>query len=581
MKFRTRLFFLYLLTVGLMTIVLAAYLINFEEERIRGTLHEELLIQAKLIGYTLSGTSLISEDLADLVRRDARETGARVTVINLTGVVLADSAEDYRKMVNHRNRPEIQAALDDGEGYALRYSKTLRKNLIYVAYPIKQKQQIIGVIRLSRSQEQLNQSLFRVRWLIIGGILTAAFLAVLFGRFALNKITSPILELQRVAIRITNGDLSEKVRFYGHDELADLGLSLNSMTRQLSDSFTMISEEKQKLEVIMDNLTDGILVVDSNLEVILSNPAAIAIFGLKTKNIYQRPILELLINHHLLELIQEVVRTHQPLESELILHYPRERQLQVSLVPLQDEAKQLRGTIMVFHDLTKIRYLERVRQDFVANVSHELRTPITTIKVMAETLTRGGWQETELLKRYLGAIDQECDRLANLINDLLALAKLDSKIEVPTEQFTLYNLVQEVVERFEIADSLIKIVIDLPELPMVNANRNQIKQVLINLIDNAVKYNHPNGSVRIEASCEGENWVRVMVKDTGMGITTTDLKRIFERFYRVDKAHSRQIGGTGLGLSIVKHIVEGYGGKIEVESEVGQGSTFSFTISVC
>jgi len=539
------------------------------------------LIQAKLISSTLNQVNLLPEQLVDLVARDARETGARLTVVDKSGLVLADSAENYQKMVNHRNRPEIQAALIGKDGYILRYSKTLRQNLIYVAYPIIQRQKIVGVIRLARSQAQLNRSLMRVRWLIIGGILSAALLAVFFGHLVISKATKPILELQRVAVGITKGDLAEKVRFYGHDELAELGLTLNSMTRQLADFFAVISEEKQKLEVILANLTDGILVIDSNLKVILSNPAAIEILGLKIENVYQRPILEVIMNHHLLQLIQEVVRTRKPLESELLLHYPQNRQLQVSLAPLQDEAQHLRGSIIVFHDLTKIRYLERVRQDFVANVSHELRTPITTIKAMAETLTRGGWQEKELLMRYLLAIDQECDRLANLINDLLALAKLDSQIELLKESFELEKLIAEVSERFMISnESPPNLRIIIPELPLVYANRDQIKQVLINLIDNALKYNQTDGSVVIEARFETDAWIRVLVKDTGIGIPELDLNRIFERFYRVDKAHARQICGTGLGLAIVKHIVEGYGGKIEVESELGCGSIFSFTLPI-
>ena len=585
MKFRTRLFLFYLIAASLITIILSAYFINFEQKRARQALHEQLLVDAKLIANHFEDRQLYENPVgvSRMITKLAHQTNLRLTVIALNGKVLGDSASNYQRMPNHRDRPEIKLALTGHEGYITRYSMTLKEYLIYVAYPIWADQKVIGVIRVAKSQKQLMQMLFRIRLLISGGILLITILTLFLGWIALSRVTKPIIELQRLANQISQGDLSGRVRYFGQDELADLGLVFNKMAERLANSFAMIGDEKRKLEVILANLADGILVIDRNLKIILANPAAQSILGLDEETCQGRPILEAVLNHHLLELILEVTRSKTTFESELVLHYPHHKQLQVLLAPLKDETGILTGSIVVLHDLTQLRKLKRVRQDFVANVSHELRTPITAIKAMAETLLGGGWQDTPMLLRYLRAVDQESDRMAALINDLLALARLDSKTEVKIEPFDLAELIAEVKERFVTINLPVpSFTVELPSesLPWINANRNQIKQVLVNLLDNAFKYTPSGGKIHLSVKPEGDR-LKITVSDTGIGIPYNDLERIFERFYRVDKARSREEGGTGLGLSIVKHIVENYGGHVEVQSTLNQGSEFSFTIPVC
>jgi two-component system phosphate regulon sensor histidine kinase PhoR len=582
MKFRTRLFLFYLIIVSVITVFLAAYFINFEEKRVRQTLHEQLLIDIKLIADGFADQSILKNTVyvSRLVNKLAGQTKLRLTVIGTDGRVISDSAYEAGLMPNHKDRPEIKLALTGREGFMTRYSETLKEYLIYVAYPIKINDKIIGVIRLAKSQQQLNDSLLRIRLLIIGGISLATLLAVLLGFFIVFRITKPILELRRLAIRISRGDLSARVRFFGQDELADLGLTFNKMAERLTHSFEVINEEKRKLEVILANIVDGILVIDRNLQIVMANPAAQIMLSLDPANIQGRPVLEALLNHHLLELIQKVNQAKTALESDLLLHYPSNKQIQVLLAPLQDESGVITGSIVILHDLTQLRRLERVRQDFVANVSHELRTPITSIKAMAETLIGGGWQDTEIFIRYLRAIDQESDRMSNLINDLLALAKLDSKTEVIIEPFDLVNLINETKEHFGMTGSSVPeftIVLPSEPLPKINANRDQVKQVLTNLLDNAFKYTSPEGKIKLTVLPEG-NCLKISISDTGIGIPSDEIERIFERFYRVDKARSRAQGGTGLGLSIVKNIVESYGGKVEVKSILNQGSEFYFTV---
>ncbi len=422
----------------------------------------------------------------------------------------------------------------------------------------------------------------QMRLVLICGIILTALVAVVIGNILVNRFVKPFSQLQLFARGIAKGDLSSRVSFIDYMELNHLGKTINSMASQLAESFALIREEKQKLELIISNLVDGILVIDEEQRVVLANPAIENMLGLNFKKAEGRPILEAVLNHHLLELIQEVSESKNPLESELTIYHPGLRQLEIFLAPLEDENQTSCGSIIVIHDVTQVRHLERVRQDFVANVSHELRTPITAIKAMAETLIRGAWQEKEMLLRYLRAIDQESDRLANMVDDLLTLAKLDSKIEVTKESFSLITLIEEVAERFLPVQDLtpkFEIYYSETELPAVYANRNQIKQVLINLLDNAFKYTPASGTVKLTVEFR-EKRIQVAICDTGIGIPEEDLGRIFERFYRVDKGRSRVMGGTGLGLSIVKHIVESYGSQLEVTSELHLGSCFAFNLPI-
>ncbi|NLW46744.1 MAG: cell wall metabolism sensor histidine kinase WalK [Firmicutes bacterium] len=583
MKFKTRLFLFYITGLGLVAVLSAAYFINFEESRVRRTTEENLYIQAKLVAGKVIGEGLNNQPLINAVASEAaRDIEARVTIVNAEGNVIGDSAEDPSKMDNHRDRPEIKEALLGELGTDRRLSKTIDRDLIYIAYPIKVGDQIIGVVRLAKDQKELNRFLFRLRLLIILSVLAVALFALFFGVVTIRHFTDPINELQRVAHSFAGGDLAERVRYFGRDELGDLGLAFNSMAQRLAESFAMLGAEKRKLEVILETLSDGILVIDRDLKVILTNTAADLIFGFGGGDVRGRPVMEVVLNHHLLDLIQEVNSSRQPKENELTLYYPRNRQLQVFIAPLKDETGNLTGSVTALRDLSQLRHLERVRQDFVGNVSHELRTPITSVKAMTETLLAGARNDEAMLVRYLNEINNESDRMNNLVNDLLDLAKLDAKVEINREPFDLVELFEEIQEGLALKGEQARdFAVNLPAepLPQVFANRDRIKQVLINLLDNAFKYTSVEGQIRLSVWLEG-NWVKIAVADTGIGIPQSELGRIFERFYRVDKARSRAGGGTGLGLAIVKHIVEGHGGRIEVESSLNKGSVFSFTLPV-
>jgi two-component system phosphate regulon sensor histidine kinase PhoR len=584
MKYRTKILILYIVTAIVITGILATGFFYYGEKRVRRSFYQELLVQAKFVTQSVKMLPqfVSSPGLSALIGQAALNSGDRVTVVALDGTVLADSAFNFHNMENHGRRFEIKAALNGKVSSSYRYSRTLGQKLIYVAYPVRRQGKIIGALRLARNQAELERLLVNLRWIIFGGLFLTLFFPLCIGVVVMERITKPILELQRMALGIAQGDLSVRVRFFGNDELADLGVVFNGMVQQLSDSFATIHDEKRKLEVILENMADGLIVVDRDLKIKLANPAAEMILGIDPAAIKERPIIEVAINHHLLELIQDVNLYQEAFESELILRFPTEKQLQVFLAPLKDQAGELFGSIVVLRDLTQLRRLERVRQDFVANVSHELRTPIATVKAMTETLLRGAWRDETVFLRYLEAIDNESDRLSNLVNDLLALAKLDAKRDVKQEPVDLEALLLEVKEHFTMAEATqtsLEIIPAAQPIPLASGNRDQLKQVLINLLDNAFKYTPSGGEIRISVRQEGA-MLKVAVTDTGIGIPQEDQSRIFERFYRVDKAHSREVGGTGLGLAIVKHIVESHGGRVAVESSLKRGSVFSFTVPV-
>jgi two-component system phosphate regulon sensor histidine kinase PhoR len=584
MKIRTKILIIYMIAAVTVTAVLALFFFNYGEKKLRHSLYEQLLTQTEMVAIDLAkiGSLKAGAPVETIIKEASRIAKARITVVNADGTVIGDSATDYRKMANHSRRPEIKQALAGKAGYTFRFSRTLNQRLIYVAYPIRSSRRILGVVRLARHQAEFDRTLDQLRWITFGGVGFILLFPLVLGITVLGRTTQPIIELQQVAKKISQGDLSARVRFFGSGELADLGVVFNSMAQQLSDSFATIHDEKQTLEVILENLMDGILVIDRDMKILLANTAAQNILGITFKNTQGRPILEVVLNHHLLQLIQEVNHYQEGIESELVIHYPDNKQIQVFLAPLKDKKGHLFGSIAVLHDLTRIRRLERVRQDFVANVSHELRTPITSIKIMAETLLNEAWRDQEIFHRYLQAIDSESDRLTDLINDLLALAKLDSKVETVKTQVDLIALILEMKERFiPVKGKTPHFDINLPEeeIPSVYGNRDQLKQVLINLLDNAFKYTPTDGQVRVSA-WQDSDMIKVTVADTGIGIPPEDLGRIFERFYRVDKARSREIGGTGLGLSIVKNIIETHGGRVEVESSLNRGSVFSFTVPI-
>lgn len=575
MKFRTRIILYYLGIVALAILSFALFFLRPEEARLERDFEATLAIQARQMAAATRlgpGGPLWTAELGML----AKAARVRLTLIAPDGRVIGDSRRDPAIMENHAGRPEVKAALSGTMSKSRRYSKTLRVQLIYIAVPLRQSGRIAGVARVAKAQREVAAALWRLRRTFALGALIAALPALIFGTLAVSKMTRPLLALEDAARRLGSGDFKARVREFGLDELGLLARTFNRMAGQLDRLVANLSEERGRVYAILAALADGVIVFDQRQRVTLANSAAGRFLGLDPEKMAGRTPAELLLPPAAVESIARAAKEHAGGEIELELHLPARRRLLLSLAPVRDTESRLQGTLAVLRDLTTLRHLERVRQDFVANVSHELKTPLAAMKAMAETLQEEGIDPGRR-RGFLASIDADCDRLNALVGDLLTLAMLDDGGIVPREEvFALDGLVREVAARLFPEGAARRPEFEPPpDLPPVKADPERVRQVLINLLDNAAKYSPDDAPFGVRAAAGGD-WVTVTVWDRGPGIPPAESERIFERFYRLDKARSRALGGTGLGLSIVKHLVESWGGRVWVENR--DGAEFHFTV---
>ena len=575
LRFRTKVFLLYTLFVAVVITALAYLLFRPEERRLLRAQEESLATEARQVA-SITPIGAAGPEWTPAMQSLARIARVRLTLVAPDGRVLGDTQYDPGSMANHANRPEIRQALRGRVGHSLRYSQTLRVGLLYSAVPLSVDGRIAGVVRVAKAQREVAALLARLRRTFVYGALVAAIFAAAFGALIIARITAPLQALEQAARRLGAGDLSARVRLFGQDELGLLARAFNRMAGQVESLVANLSEERSRMLTILATLEDGVIFLDRRARVVLANRAAADFLGLAPDKMAGCTPVELLLPPAAVELVDQAVKSRSGAEGEFELHLPARRRLAATLTPIRDADRELYGTLVVLRDLTALRRLERVRQDFVANVSHELRTPLAAVKALAETLLQEGLAPEDRA-RFLSTINAECDRLNALVDDLLTLARLDSGTAKPrAEVFSLPELAAETIQRLFPLEAPRRPQLSLPaDLPPVKADPDQIRQVLINLLDNAAKYSPPEASFGLRAAHEGD-WVTVTVWDEGPGIPEAERERIFERFYRLDKARSRASGGTGLGLSIVKHLVEGYGGRVWVENR--GGAEFSFTI---
>jgi len=406
-------------------------------------------------------------------------------------------------------------------------------------------------------------------------------LAIIAGFIGSSFISKPIRDIIKAALDITKGDFTRRINVSSKDELEDLAKAFNYMTEEVRKRIEEVVSNKSQLEAVLLSMFDGVMVLDNNSKILLANKSLKEALDIADIHFGQEP-LEAVRNLEINEITEQVLKTDKGVISkEITLLLPNERTMMVHATPVAKDEKT-KGAVLVFHDITELRRLEKIRQDFIANVSHELRTPISNIKGYAETLIDGAIEDKDNARDFLKIIYTDAERLSNLVNDILDLSKIESgKLRLSITPCYIKSLVHNTVKAFKkkIDEKLIFCKIEIPEnLPEIAVDQSMIMQVLFNLIDNAIKYTPKKGTITIDAREINANFIDVSIKDTGVGISEKDLPRIFERFYRVDKARSRELGGTGLGLSIVKHIVQSHGGKVSVQSTEGRGSTFSFTV---
>jgi two-component system phosphate regulon sensor histidine kinase PhoR len=512
--------------------------------------------------------------------RAATAAGARVTLIARDGTVLGDSdvpAARLSQVENHADRPEIQAALTGVVGSSTRRSATVGRSLLYLALPMEEGPR--GVVRLAVDVSHVEAAVAELRreLVVAGGV---GLLAALALSYAVSWLTlRPIWEMRRGVASIAAGDLSNRLPRRPDDELGEISSAINQMAEQLRLRLEEVTAEKERLRAVLDAMTEGVLVVDDEGVILLANERLSEFYQISDPLPGRRP-LEMIRDAELDELLAAASSSDEPVSRTLSVRHPSRRTLRVHAVRFPARAARRLGTVAVFHDISDFAQLDKVRRDFVANASHELRTPLTAIRGFAETLLSGGDLSEEERHSYLEVMDRHARRLGNLVDDLLAL----SSIERGGEGLTCTRVDTAVLARALIRDAgslfaekNIDVQLESQGPALAWADPQAVEQILTNLLDNAVKYTAEGGRISVSTEEDGD-FVRVRVRDTGIGIPESDLGRIFERFYRVDKARSRELGGTGLGLSIVKHLVQQLGGEISVESEVGKGSLFSFTL---
>lgn len=610
-KFQRKLIATYLLLVLAIVAVAGFYILSSLKRASIDRLKASLEAQARLMGNEVNPV-LGAHDAGQLQRlagKFAQQVGVRVTIIHAEGRVLADSERTPAQLAlmdNHLLRPEVQTAIANGAGSALRRSDTIGIQMLYVAIPLHQDERITGVLRIGIPVSDLNRALASIqRTLIIGSLIALAAAVVLGFAFA-RHVTRPIAEMTGVARRMAEGDFSQKISTISSDEIGQLGHALNLMARRLEDRLDELEEERAKGAAILDSMVEGVLAVDGENRLLFINASACRLFNVSSLGAEGRPFLEVIRNKEILELLDRTLRKGAYAKEEFRIYAPVERTLQVHAAPLKGR-QGTPGAILVVHDVTELRRLETVRTEFVANVSHELRTPLTSIKGYLETLLEGGMEDRAHARQFLEVIHKHTERLGRLLDDLLDLSNLElGKITLHRRLLNLADVVEGAmaIYRPRAAKQETELVTLVPDgLPLVLADRDRLAQVLINLLDNSLKFTAQGGTVTVAAqrapssasrdpkpqpgtrnlepgTASASELVEISVRDTGIGIPSQDLPRITERFYRVDKGRSRELGGTGLGLAIVKHLVKVHGSDLIIESELNKGTTVRFHLPI-
>ncbi len=506
-------------------------------------------------------------------------SNVRVTVIASDGQVLADSQSDPRTMENHAARPEIRDAFAKGDGQSIRGSAD--NNLLCYAVRLSVAGGPPVVLRFALPLQTVDQELWEFRrrlWLAsVVMLLVTGIASLLISRSFSRRVE----RLQMFSRRAAEGDFRPLEADRSGDALEALAISFNETAARLDRTIRTLTEERNLSSAILGSMVEGVAVVNASERLLFANRGFTEILGLDVLPQSGSALVEVVRQTELIEAVREVLKGEPRVETEIVTGTLRQHFFAVTVASVS--AAETSGAVIVLHDITELRKLERVRRDFVANVSHEFKTPLTAIQGFAETLLAGAIDDPQNRIRFLEIILEHSRRLARLTDDLLKLSKMDAdRLELEIRRLSVSQFVESCIETTQrpAAEKDLRISVNLPQsLPDIAADRRRLAEVLQNLLDNAMQYTPAGGQIMVSASADGVE-VTFTVSDTGIGIPQADQPRIFERFYRVDVARSREVGGTGLGLSISKHLVEVHGGRIWVESEVGQGSQFHFTVPI-
>jgi len=586
---RSRIAIPYVVLILMIMLGLGIYLSNLVRQDYLANLEAQLTVAARMISDAVGPelSNYTNSDAVDaLAKRYAQLLGMRVTIIAPDGTVLGESDENRVLMDNHLTRPEVAQALAQGVGTSTRLSNTVKYQMMYLAVTEKSGQQVVGIARVALPLKQVETDVRQLQSAVMGATLLAAALAILLATWIAERISHPLRELIEAVEHMTDRGLKEK-RIPSHlipstsDETGKLTRAINTMASELQSQFDALESERSKLMAVLHEMTDGVIIVDNQGQVQLINPAAENMFGIALTDVQGHTLAEVLRYYQLVELWQSSQDTGKVQNATLEIG-DRHLYLQVIATPL---GQALPGSILLlFQNLTRLRQVEKLRRDFISNISHELRTPLASLKAVTETLQEGALDDPPAARRFLQSMETEVDALSLMVSELLELSRIESgQVPLKFQALSPIDLMTQAVDRLHLqaerAD--LSITVDYPtELPSILADPSRLEQALVNLLHNAIKFTSSGGAINVQACLykngQDEECILFSVRDTGIGIPAVDLPRIFERFYKVDRARSS--GGTGLGLAIARHLVEAHRGKIWAESVEGRGSTFYFTI---
>lgn len=565
-----RVFILYFIVLSLSIVFINSYLTSVIRDSYIGDLNKSLSLQTAILSDIINISS--RADIGVFCREIKEKISARVTVIDTEGKVLGDSDRDSSIMDSHADRPEIQQALASQTGSSVRFSNTLQYYLLYSARKIEQDGKHIGFIRLAVPLTRINESINSLRLKIN---LTVVLVFLLFGVILIwqtERIRKYVIKVADYADALSRGSFDKKLYLVRAGEFTELAKDLNRMASELEESIRTRDEETNRLNVIIKSIPDALLLINVQGIIELSNRASIELFG--QDQVDGRPFIEVVRSSAFLTLIDDVKQDRTAGSANLVFNFPDEKYLSVRVSPLYYRIGELAGFVAIFHDTTQMKKLEQMRKDFVANVSHEIKTPVTAIQGFAETLLDGALYDKDNAEKFLNTIKSHSMRLNRLVDDLLTISKIElGVITVRKTDVHILDIIDNVVNievlRAAEKNITIKKTIVAGEL-IISADRDRAEQVLLNLVDNAVKFTEKG---EIEVGIDQDNGRDYFyVRDTGAGVPQKYLQRLGERFFRVDPSRSRELGGTGLGLAIVKHLVKAHGWEMKIESQEGKGT---------
>ncbi len=573
------------LLVGIVSLLIISVYFSYSLKKIYiESTFANLLVRARLLDDQFS--SMIASEsetaLDSICKTTGRKISTRVTLILPSGKVIGDSDEEPSKMDNHADRPEVIEALKGEIGSSIRYSFTLREDMMYVAVPLRDENQIAAVVRVSLPLVSIREVLGAIYWKItLGGILAALFLA-LISYLISRRIRRPINELRKGAERFARGEFDQKLYLSDYYETRVLAESMNNMAAQLDERIKAIVRQREETDAILSSMREGVIAMDLEMRVLTMNRAAAAIFDMSGIEVDGLTIQEIARNIHVHRFAERILESEVGIEEEIPFGGKEEIILQARGAILRDEKGRKIGGLLVLNDITNILRLENIRREFAANVSHELKTPITAIKGFVETLRDGAIDDKAQALNFMQIISRHTDRLNAIIDDLLSLSRIEQNADhnrITREEVVLSEVIESAIGPLRIKAEEKKI--DIGYVPdddfRININASLIEQAVSNLIDNAINYSDPGKDIEVKI-IKSDSEIEIAISDQGRGIERRHLPRLFERFYRADTARSRRLGGTGLGLAIVKHIAQAHNGYVTVKSEPGRGSEFSIFI---